>query len=162
MKEPSQTNVTPAAEVVASTSSVNNRELDAQIAVELFGWKWFTLRLVAGGIAYTRQALRPPDFRGGTPCAPPEKIRRYHYNTVPAYSSTWEGAGLVIEEMERKGCLFGLYPEVKEVVFVWRDAKHRRCWDIAVYDPSKPETRFVAICSAALAAVRAGKDEVKG
>lgn len=72
-----------------ATSRIAGRELDAEIAVALFGWD-----------VQRRDHANPARSlwrRHEHPCG------RYSYSIVPAFSTTWEGLGLVVEAMSRRG-----------------------------------------------------------
>lgn len=86
--------------------ALKGRELDAKVAEVVFGWRWITLDFggtlssilvlpeiqelfVSPGGGWQNGKLGTPTVSSAFP-------------QVPAYSSTWEGMGLLVEEMVKR------------------------------------------------------------
>jgi len=116
--------------------SKSNQELEAQVAKVVFGYT--EVEYIGGqGLKYKNKALGKE--RGGT-----------WISSVPEYTQSWEAAGLVIDEMKRRGWLC--------VIESTSTRGHAKFWR---FHPngiqfntvgSADSSLFVAICKAAIGA----------
>jgi hypothetical protein len=89
---------------MSGTSELTGRALDVAVAEKLFGWR------LGRGEKLTHRGWYPPEaFENGTPTGPyvvddpAAPVARNPDYLVPHYSRDWAGAGLVVDEMRRRG-----------------------------------------------------------
>lgn len=81
------------------------RELDAKVA-EALGWQW-------GDTGQGLEGLFPPegDIRYNTSLYGPLRFDKDGYlETMPRYSTSWEGMGVLVEEARKKGIFIKIEP----------------------------------------------------
>ena len=113
------------------------RAIDREIA-ELMGYTVSSRTLYAksGGDSYVAWYLRAPDereYNGG-------QAEGGAWGRVPAYSSTWEGFGLMVEEALRRGWEFSTAvwgragDGVPQAFITWRGRSLNKPWERAGSD----------------------------
>ena len=122
-----------------------SRELDAKLAVK-FGYK----------ISEDGTEVYQPDHGTTSNFADREVAEMYMRAVVPSYSTTYEGMGLVIEEMRKRGWDVALHlPSVdcghKPYVLLTGPEKRHD----ALSGPYEADTAPLAVAKAALAALEA-------
>jgi hypothetical protein len=83
--------------------ALEGRELDAAVAERIFGWQWLMHPHLNRAEIFSPQAvtyLRGPHYGWLPDDGSKERMRPYE---APAYSSTWNGIGLVEEAMAQRG-----------------------------------------------------------
>ena len=116
-------------------------ELDAKIAVKLFGWFWKDGKLWSPGHEDWTE----------------EQISRWSGSKPDPYSTEWDCMRLVVDEMQRRGFeyRFGSYETVS---FTWKHwAKFND--DIREYETITADSLPHAVCMAALSALEGQEDE---
>lgn len=134
-------------------------ELDALVAERVFGYRWY----LHGKLGL----LLPANHGGGWPTATPTDSRPSvlwpDYNThaerkLGPLSTTWKGAGLVVEAMEARGFRLDQAGHTDGqahrvyVFFQYRDKNHRRAPFLGEAEGIIQEAFPLAVCRAALAA----------
>lgn len=79
---------------------LTGRALDAMVAEKVMGWKWFVHPEEPRAFLASPKSLDQMERMGWLPDDGRE-AREMGFS-IPAYSSTWEGLGLVVDEMERR------------------------------------------------------------
>ena len=88
------------------SDELTGRELDAAVAEKVFGWQWISYdgkkaMLVSHDPVYG--TVSEAELRMA------QREKSEDIFRLPAYSTTWEGLGLVVEEMGRRQRPLGLY-----------------------------------------------------
>lgn len=133
-----------------SKIELSGRDLDAAIAVALFGWKWW---LPSSNNCYLMSPAECKKNRGKVFDERPPDAVWVNRNTVPCWSSSWGDMSLVLEEMERRGFDYTVANEKgrKSCGFDNVSTGGRQCGDsIGDHLPT-------AVCRAALRAIEPAK-----
>lgn len=89
----------------AQLEAMPDRELDVAVAEAVIGF----IRRYSVGFLYSIVYLIPPDYppdklpAGMAESCPFDNGHQFSLDLVPEYSTTWEGFGLVVERMQKKG-----------------------------------------------------------
>lgn len=121
------------------------RELDALIAVHIFNWQQRYARTISGEdtpVANAPEYLFPPDT---------------HYihdepERVPDYSTTWEGAGMVLDALHKEGWEVSIHM-TQDDYFLNECLISKPGWREEDRLYGRSNSLFVAICRAAIKAV---------
>lgn len=147
-------------------TELSGRALDAAIAVEVMGYRWYVGEYIgpSEGSA-TRMFFLSPEgvkrFRDGGDWRMAESPDyRDAVPVVPEFSSSWSAVQMVVEKMREKGWNFQVFgPETGNEK--WRGKFEFHVHPLSAHQERRvvgvADTFPIAVCRAALAAVRGGK-----
>ncbi len=131
---------------------MTDRELDAQVAMQVMGWTWFRVeRHMLTGRQYFRALRKGNDsFSHFDAANMDEPVWENYGQSPPHYSTSISAAWLVVEEMNRRGYSIDFCGDPNEPY---------RCWfqsgdDATTCGQGKADTAPLAICEAALEALK--------